>query len=161
MGRTSYVFMGTVSMLQKVHKKEYVTEAFSHRNAPESGRPYVDHMEATERHSWVNSCLTWAQWWGTWGSQQRNASMLLCKVPSALQRGMRQKMKIVGDGNCRNGYHKVKCQVPETEELHRWEKERRGEKNKSTRATERLPVATAHNIKMNVRKLSFSSWCLT
>lgn len=37
----------------------------------------------------------------------------------------RQKMKITGDGNCRNGYHKVKCQVPETEELHRRE---RGEK---------------------------------
>lgn len=46
--------MGTVSMLQKVHKKEYVTEAFSDRNAPESGWPCVDHMEATEKHSWVN-----------------------------------------------------------------------------------------------------------
>lgn len=32
-------------------------------------------------------------------------------------------MKIMGDGNCRNGYHKVKCQVPETEELHRGERE--------------------------------------
>lgn len=52
--------------------------------------------------------------------------MLLCKVPSARQRGMKQKMKITGDGNCRNGYHKVKCQVPETEELHR----RRGEREK-------------------------------
>lgn len=26
------------------------------------------------------------------------------------------------DGNSRNGYHKVKCQVPETEELQRREK---------------------------------------
>lgn len=88
-------------------------------------------MEAADRHSRMKSCLTWAQWWGTWGSQQRNASMLLCKVPSARPRGMRQKMRIAGDGNCRNGYHKVKCQVPDTEELHRRE---RGGENKHNRA---------------------------
>lgn len=40
-------------------------------------------------------------------------------------------MRIAGDGNCRNGYHKVKCQVPDTEELHR--REREGE-NKHNRA---------------------------
>lgn len=28
----------------------------------------------------------------------------------------------MGNGNSRNGYHKVKCQVPETEELQRGEK---------------------------------------
>lgn len=33
------------------------------------------------------------------------------------------------DGNSRNGYHKVKCQVPETEELCERENER---ENKST-----------------------------
>lgn len=33
------------------------------------------------------------------------------------------------DGNSRNGYHKVKCQVPETEELQGREK---GGENKST-----------------------------
>lgn len=38
-------------------------------------------------------------------------------------------MRIAGDGNCRNGYHKVKCQVPDTEELHRRE---RGEKINTT-----------------------------
>lgn len=43
--------------------------------------------------------------------------MFLCKVPSAWQRGMTQKIKDMEDGNSRNGYHKVKCQVPETEEL--------------------------------------------
>lgn len=38
-------------------------------------------------------------------------------------------MKDMEDGNSRNGYHKVKCQVPETEELQRREK---GGENKST-----------------------------
>lgn len=31
-------------------------------------------------------------------------------------------MKTMEDGNSRNGYHKVKCQVPETEELQGREK---------------------------------------
>ena len=40
-----------------------------------------------------------------------------------------KEIKTMEDGNRRNGYHKVKCQVPETEELHG--REREGE-NKST-----------------------------
>lgn len=40
--------------------------------------------------------------------------------------GMREKTKDEDDGNSRNGYHKVKCHVPETEEL---ERERREEKD--------------------------------
>lgn len=63
-------------------------------------------------------------------------------------------MEIVGDGNCRNGYHKVKCQVPETEELHRRE---RGGENKPTSATAGLPLP---DINTNDRKLSFSWWVL-
>lgn len=38
-----------------------------------------------------------------------------------------RKMRDVNDGTSRNGYHKVKCQVPETEELKR--REKRLEKN--------------------------------
>lgn len=59
-----------------------------------------------------------------------NAPMFLCKVPSAWQRGMKPKIiQDMEDGNSRNGYHKVKCQVPETEELQRREK---GGENKWT-----------------------------
>lgn len=36
-----------------------------------------------------------------------------------------QNIKDVEDGNSRNGYHKVKCQVPETEELQGREEERK------------------------------------
>lgn len=57
--------------------------------------------------------------------------MFLCKVPSAWQSGTKpKKIKDVEDGNSRNGYHKVKCQVPETEELQGREKGRK--KKKST-----------------------------
>lgn len=146
-GKNVLRFHGNCLNAIKVHKKEHVTATFSDSNAPEGERPGAD--RTADRHRWTKSCLTWAQWWGTWGSQQRNASVLLCKVPSARQRGMRQKMKIARDGNCRNGYHKVKCQVPDTEELHRRE---RGGENKHTRAAARL--RKTHN--RNVRKLSFS-----
>lgn len=121
--RTSYVFMGIVSTLQRYTKKEHVTETFSDRDAPGSGRPSNGGHRETQLDE---KLFDMSQRWGTWGSQQRNASMLLCKVPSARQRGMRQTLKITGDGNCRNGYHKVKCQVPETEELHR----RRGKRER-------------------------------
>lgn len=58
-----------------------------------------------------------------------NVSKLLCKVPSALtERNDTKKIKTIEDGNSRNGYHKVKCQVPETEELQGREK---GGENKS------------------------------
>lgn len=57
----------------------------------------------------------------------RQCFFVKCQV---LDRGeWHQKMKDMEDGNSRNGYHKVKCQVPETEELQRREK---GGENKST-----------------------------
>lgn len=34
----------------------------------------------------------------------------------------KNEIKDVGDGNSMNGYHKVKCQVPDTEELQGREK---------------------------------------
>lgn len=46
-----------------------------------------------------------------------NVPMFLCKVLSASQKGDGNKIKDVENGNSRNGYHKVKCHVPETEEL--------------------------------------------
>lgn len=49
-----------------------------------------------------------------------------------------KKIKTMEDGNRRNGYHKVKCQVPETEELRGREK---GGENESAKFQETEKVA--------------------
>lgn len=51
-----------------------------------------------------------------------DAPLFLCKVPSAWQRKVKKWSKENGNGNSTNGYHKVKCQVPEIEELQEREK---------------------------------------
>lgn len=58
----------------------------------------------------------------------RQCFFVKCRVLDREEMTQKNKIKTMEDGNSRNGYHKVKCQVPETEELQGREK---GGENKS------------------------------
>lgn len=58
----------------------------------------------------------------------RQCFFVKCRVLDREEMTQKKNIKTMEDGNSRNGYHKVKCQVPETEELQGREK---GGENKS------------------------------
>lgn len=58
------------------------------------------------------------------------------------------------DGNSKNGYHKVKCQVPETEELERTEKRNR-KRTQREREKGKITNYSEANEKKRMRHLHF------
>lgn len=62
------------------------------------------------------------------------------------------------DGNSKNGYHNVKCQVPETEELERTEKRNRNRKRAQREKKDLL--TTQGKRKKRMRHLHFHILCI-